>query len=227
MQEAGYKARLIALAALLVAGAAQADPADLPLEQVDAYLKAAGVTSAWSVSQDRSGSSPETWTIEAFSNRRQLSKTLCATDFRSLEIGEKTSPKDVRAQKPETFYALSNCRYADPGSFHIITGKLDFSHIDDDYALICAAMQAKPPANVKLVLKDPEFRDAFAHLARGDISEIEITASGHLRLTFVTRTVDQLGAPILLSAEVVPGSPPEVVVEMAGYLDMMPVQSER
>jgi hypothetical protein len=58
-------------------------------------------------------------------------------------------------------------------------------------------------------------------LERANIYSIEPDYRGHTRFCFLTRNVDELGAPEILAIEVVPGKPTEIKVYLCGVIDIV------
>ena len=220
MQEARSKARLIAALALVAgAGVARAQTSrDLSLEQVDGFLRGAGVTSAWSVSQQHTPETHDGWVIDAYGGREALGGNLCRTQFVELELSEHDGSLSVDRTDGRTQYALAPCAWAAPGDFHDIAGKFDPAGLERDFAVIVQAIKGDPA--VKVRFKKAAYRAAFAALRRTDITDIVPDKDGHLQVCFISGLVDEQGAMETLSAEVTGDNRAEVSVDMCGTIDV-------
>lgn len=222
MQEAGFKAGVIALALLLGTGAARAVPATLELAQVDTFLRSAGVTAPWSVRQYHFERSPKLWLVSALADRKPVGEKLCSSRLVELQLGEHDGRLTIDSTDDRVEYAFSPCEWSLPDEFHEIQGSVDPARLERDFATIASAIRGRPARDVKVSFSDARYRAAFATLRRSDIHDVNADENGHLRICFLSDLVDARGAMQTLSVDVVAGKSTEVRVDLCGALDVAP-----
>ena len=222
MQEARLPACLIALA--LCFGAARAAEDELPLEQVDAFLRQGGIVSAWSVQQYHNAHVAGVWSITAYSGRQTLGDHLCATEMTQLEVMDQSGKLSLAHSDKHTLYAFEPCAWTSPEEFHQVRGKVDPVQLEQDFATIVSVVKGTAPKSLKVTYSDEEYRAALAALRRNDIAEIDTDHNGHLQICFISGLVDEMGAIEKLSVEVIPGRAAEVRVDLCGTVDVAPKQ---
>lgn len=193
-------------------------PAELPLEQVDGFLRQAGVTSAWSIAQRHNDRASTLWSVEAHTGREALGDSLCRTELVRLELEEKDGKLDLASKSRSTQYAFAPCDFALPEDFHAVTGKVEPTRMQQDFSVIVAAIRGDKSAKVGFA--EPAFRAEFAKFRRNDIASIGVEPDGHLRVCFISGLVDELGAVEELSVDVVEAK--NVKVDLCGYLEVRP-----
>lgn len=220
MQEARLSFGLIAF--LLSTGAAFAAPAELPLDQVDGFLRQGGIVSAWSIQQYHNERVAGVWSITAYSGRETLGEHLCTTQMTQLEVMEEGGKLSLAHNDKHTLYAFEPCAWTSPEEFHQVRGKVDPAQLEQDFATIVSVIKGTPPKDLKVTFSDEEYRDALVALRRNDIADIDTDHSGHLQICFISGLVDEVGAIKKLSVEVIPGGTTEVRVDLCGTVDVAP-----
>ncbi len=215
-------------ALVFAASVAHADaPADLPLNQVVALLRDAGISEAWSITQNHSPKAPWTRTLSVLSNRKDLGDHICRTeesDINLAEKGGKTSVANVDKHVLISFRPWA-CMWGAPESFHGIEGPADLMtlrRLQKDLATIHLALDGTIPADVKVTFRDAESRKLFApDVQTTEIDFIESSHEGHSRFGFFTGGRDILEAPEILCIEVVPGKITELQADICAVVDIV------
>jgi hypothetical protein len=224
MQEAGRKARLIAALAMAVlasAGSARA-AADLPLQTVMSYLHKAGVDAPWSVEQHSVQADGADRYIVAYSDREDAGKHSCRAKLVELDMHGQGGGVVVDDTSRDVVYAFIPCKWTSSASFHRLSEPVDFARVEDALDSVMSAVD--DPGKAKVTFLDEDMRGAFAKLRPDDFHRIRDRGNDPLTLCFFTQVRDFLSAPEILSAEVIPGNPPQIKVDICGYIDIVPVK---
>jgi hypothetical protein len=223
MQKAGRTTRLtvaLAMAVVISAGSARA-AADLPLQTVMSYLHKAGVDAPWSVEQHSFKEDGADRYIVAYSDREDAGKHSCRAELVELDMHGQ-SGGIVDSTSRNVVYAFIPCKWTNSGSFHRLSEPVDIARVEDALDSVMSAVD--DPGKAKVMFLDEDMRGAFAKLRPDDFHRIRDRGNGPLTLCFFTQVRDFLGAPEILSAEVIPGKPPQIKVDICGYIDIVPVK---
>lgn len=209
---------------MLWAGSASAAPATLELAQVDTFLRTAGVTAPWSVQQHHFARAPNVWTISAMTDRKPVGENLCSSRLVEIDLTDNGGRMAIDSTSDRVEYAFTPCEWSSPDDYHEIRGGFDPERLERDYETIVSAIRGRASKDVKVAFAQKLYRAAFATLRRTDIHDIDADEDGHLRICFLSDLVDQLGAPEILSVDVIPGTPTEVKVGLCGVIDIVPAK---